>query len=107
LITQKKLFVQFSKTTQAGSVASVRCSASHLCSDRLFQITDPTKTQVYMTVGKPVLMAVKSGAAGLILPPGGGVVAEFENSISLDSAPEALHNLSATDPCIGKRKLAC
>jgi colanic acid biosynthesis glycosyl transferase WcaI len=69
----------------------------HLRKDPLFEITVPSKTQAYMTVGKPLLMAVNGDAADLLLQSGGGVVAESENSISLASAAEALQNLSAAE----------
>lgn len=69
----------------------------HLRKDPLFEITIPSKTQAYMTVGKPLLMAVNGDAADLVLQSGGGVVAESENSISLASAAEALQKLSPAE----------
>lgn len=69
----------------------------HLRKDPLFEITIPSKTQAYMTVGKPLLMAVNGDAADLVLQSGGGVVAESENSISLASAAETLQNLSPAE----------
>ena len=38
----------------------------HLRSDPLFQITIPSKTQAYMAVGRPVIMAVPGDAADLV-----------------------------------------
>jgi colanic acid biosynthesis glycosyl transferase WcaI len=67
----------------------------HLRKDPLFQITIPSKTQAYMAVGKPVLMAVDGDAAELITLAGGGVVAESENAQSLADAAEALAALDA------------
>lgn len=69
----------------------------HLRKDPLFEITIPSKTQAYMTVGKPLLMAVNGDAADLVQQSGGGVVAESENSISLASAAETLQNLSPAE----------
>ena len=66
----------------------------HLRKDPLFQITIPSKTQAYMSVGKPLLMAVDGDAADLVLQAGGGLVAESENSESLVMAIEALQQLS-------------
>ena len=66
----------------------------HLRKDPLFQITIPSKTQAYMAVGKPLLMAVDGDAADLVLQSGGGLVAESENSESLVLAIEALQQLS-------------
>jgi colanic acid biosynthesis glycosyl transferase WcaI len=69
----------------------------HLRRDPLFKITIPSKTQAYMAVGKPLLMAVDGDAAGLVLQSGGGLVAESENSESLVAAIEVLQNLSRAD----------
>ena len=66
----------------------------HLRKDPLFEITIPSKTQAYMTAGKPLLMAVNGDAADLVLQSGGGLVAESENSISLALAAEKLQKLS-------------
>ena len=62
----------------------------HLRKDPLFEITIPSKTQAYMTVGKPLLMAVNGDAADLVRQSGGGVLAESENVQSLAEAAEAL-----------------
>lgn len=66
----------------------------HLRKDPLFEITIPSKTQAYMAVGKPLLMAVNGDAADLVVRSGGGVVAESENSSALASAAEALAALA-------------
>ncbi|MFZ4480701.1 MAG: glycosyltransferase family 4 protein [Rhodoferax sp.] len=66
----------------------------HLRRDPLFKITIPSKTQAYMAVGKPLVMAVDGDAADLVLLSGGGLVAESENSESLVVAIEALQDLS-------------
>jgi colanic acid biosynthesis glycosyl transferase WcaI len=62
----------------------------HLRKDPLFEITIPSKTQAYMTVGKPLLMAVDGDAADLVLQSNGGVVAESENAEALADAAEGL-----------------
>lgn len=66
----------------------------HLRKDPLFEITIPSKTQAYMTVGKPLLMAVNGDAADLVLRSGGGVVAESENAEGLAAAAQALAALA-------------
>jgi colanic acid biosynthesis glycosyl transferase WcaI len=38
----------------------------HLRRDPLFAITIPSKTQAYMAMGRPILMAVESDAADLV-----------------------------------------
>ena len=62
----------------------------HLRKDPLFEITIPSKTQAYMAVGKPLLMAVNGDAADLVVHSGGGVVAESENASALAEAADAL-----------------
>lgn len=62
----------------------------HLRKDPLFEVTIPSKTQAYMTVGKPLLMAVDGDVADLVLQSGGGVVAESENAEALAAAAEGL-----------------
>ena len=62
----------------------------HLRKDPLFEITIPSKTQAYMAVGKPLLMAVDGDAADLVVQSGGGVVAQAENANALAEAADAL-----------------
>ena len=69
----------------------------HLRKDPLFKITIPSKTQAYMFVGKPLLMAVEGDAADLVVNSGGGVVAEPESVESLVEAAEVLQNMSSKD----------
>lgn len=66
----------------------------HLRKDPLFEITIPSKTQAYMTVGKPLLMAVDGDAADLVLQSGGGVVAKSENVETLANEAQALGALA-------------
>ena len=67
----------------------------HLRKDPLFEITIPSKTQAYMAVGKPLLMAVNGDAADLVLQSGGGVVAESESVDGLVAAAESLSELAS------------
>lgn len=69
----------------------------HLRKDPLFEITIPSKTQAYMAVGKPLLMAVDGDAADLVRQSGGGVVAESENPLALADAAERMAALSAEE----------
>lgn len=66
----------------------------HLRKDSLFEITIPSKTQAYMAVGRPLLMAVNGDAANLIMQSRGGVVAESENAEALAVAADALAALA-------------
>lgn len=65
----------------------------HLRKDPLFEITIPSKTQAYMSVGKPLIMAVNGDAADLVLESCGGVIAESENPKALAEAVEILSTL--------------
>lgn len=65
----------------------------HLKNDPLFSITIPSKTQAYMAVGKPLLMAVAGDAAEVVKQSGCGLVVESENSQSIADAVVKLYNL--------------
>ena len=69
----------------------------HLRKDPLFEITIPSKTQAYMAVGKPLLMAVNGDAADLVRQSGGGVVAESENAEALAASAQALADLAPAE----------
>ena len=58
----------------------------HLKKDPLFEITVPSKTQAYMAMGKPVLMAVAGDAAELVQKAECGGVAISEDVASLEHA---------------------
>ncbi len=60
----------------------------------LFEITIPSKTQAYMAVGKPLVMAVNGDAADLVRAAGGGIVVESQNPQALAKAAEELANSS-------------
>jgi colanic acid biosynthesis glycosyl transferase WcaI len=62
----------------------------HLKKDPLFQITIPSKTQAYMCVGKPLLMAVDGDACDLVRQSDGGIIAESQNPKELAWAAERL-----------------
>ena len=62
----------------------------HLKKDPLFTITIPSKTQAYMAVGKPILMAVDGDAADLVRDSGCGQIAESENPRAIADAALAL-----------------
>lgn len=66
----------------------------HLRKDPLFEITVPSKTQAYMAVGKPILMAVNGDAADLITQSNSGVVAQSESVEAIAEAAEKLQSMS-------------
>lgn len=67
----------------------------HLKDDPLFSITIPSKTQAYLAVGRPVVMAVRGDAADLVLEAKAGVVALPENPDSLAQGVLRLARLPA------------
>ena len=67
---------------------------AHLSKDPLFEITILSKTQAYMAVGKPLLMAVNGDTADLVLQSSGGVLAESENAEALAACAELLSTLA-------------
>jgi colanic acid biosynthesis glycosyl transferase WcaI len=58
----------------------------HLRDDALFSITIPSKTQAYMAIGRPVLMAVSGDAADLVQASRCGVAARSEDPVSICDA---------------------
>jgi colanic acid biosynthesis glycosyl transferase WcaI len=68
----------------------------HLKDDPLFSITIPGKTQAYMAIGKPILMAARGNAAELVRQAQCGVEATPENATSIADAAMKLASLS---PC--------
>jgi glycosyltransferase involved in cell wall biosynthesis len=66
----------------------------HLRDDPLCRIGIPQKTQAYLAMGRPIIMAVRGDAAALITNAGAGVVCEPENSESIAQAVLLLKNTS-------------
>lgn len=62
----------------------------HLRDDPLFATTIPSKTQAYMAVGRPLIVAVRGDAAELVERSGGGIVALPDDAASLAAAAERL-----------------
>lgn len=79
----------------------------HLRDDPLFAITVPSKTQAYMAVGKPLLMAVRGDAAELVKEAGCGEVTTPENADELATAVLRLASLPKAElDAMGKRGAA-
>ena len=66
----------------------------HLRRDELFEITIPSKTQAYMAVGKPILMAVQGEASDLVRRAGCGLVAAPQDPVSLANAADRLSKMA-------------
>ena len=69
----------------------------HLKDDPLFRITIPSKTQAYMAVGRPILMAVSGDAESLVKEANCGIACEPENPVRLAEAVEHLAAMSKGD----------
>ena len=69
----------------------------HLRKDPLFEITIPSKTQAYMAVGKPILMAVEGDAADLVREADCGLVTEPENAPALAQVAQTLSRMSQAE----------
>jgi len=65
----------------------------HLIRHPMFSITIPSKTQAYMSSGKPILMGVEGNAADLIQEANCGLIFEPENVKSLIDAISRLYIL--------------
>jgi glycosyltransferase involved in cell wall biosynthesis len=65
----------------------------HLRKDPLFEITIPSKTQAYMAVGKPLLMAVNGDAADLVRQAKCGLTVESESPEDLADSVVALERM--------------
>jgi glycosyltransferase involved in cell wall biosynthesis len=91
--------IAFLAPVPMGEVGHVLATADallvHLRRDPLFEITIPSKTQAYMAVGRPVLMAVPGDAADLVAQAGCGVTVPPEDPQALVNA---LCNLFSMPP---------
>lgn len=63
---------------------------AHLKDLPLFRITIPSKTQAYLYMGKPLIMAVHGDAATLVEQAGAGVVCEPQNPQAMAAAIQSL-----------------
>ncbi len=79
--------VRFLPRRPMSQIGSALCVADvllvHLKDDPLFAITLPSKTQAYLAVGRPVIMAVRGDAAELVERAGAGMACTPEDSQSL------------------------
>jgi lipopolysaccharide/colanic/teichoic acid biosynthesis glycosyltransferase len=58
----------------------------HLKDEPLFRITVPSKTQLYLAMGKPILMAARGDAAELVVKAGAGLAIEPQDASALANA---------------------
>ncbi len=69
----------------------------HLKGDPLFRITIPSKTQAYLCIGKPIIMAVRGDAATLVEQAGAGILCEPENPQAMSDAVRALRDTGGNE----------
>jgi colanic acid biosynthesis glycosyl transferase WcaI len=69
----------------------------HLKNDPLFAITIPSKTQAYMSMGKPILMAVRGDAADVVEKAACGKLAQPEDAKSIAAAVKELAGMTSDD----------
>jgi glycosyltransferase involved in cell wall biosynthesis len=81
--------------TVGGVLALADVLLVHLKDDPLFRITIPSKTQAYLAMGRPVLMAAAGDAADLVERSGGGVTCPPEDPPAL---ADAVRRLRAMEP---------
>ena len=93
--------VQFLDNMPMNQIGSVLSSADillvHLSADPLFEITIPSKTQAYLSIGKPIIMAVKGDAADLIHESESGYCVAPEDSSQLASKILEIANVSSVE----------
>jgi glycosyltransferase involved in cell wall biosynthesis len=71
-----RFFPQVPVDRVSGILSAADVLLVHLADAKVFEITIPSKTQAYMKVGRPILMAVKGEAAGIVRDAGAGVVVD-------------------------------
>ena len=69
----------------------------HLRDEKLFEITIPSKTQSYMSIGKPILMAANGDASDLIKKSKSGICCRPMNSLELTSTILDIKKLNKSD----------
>lgn len=69
----------------------------HLKNDPLFRITIPSKTQAYLFMGKPIIMAMQGDAAELVMRAGAGVICAPQDARGLSNAVLKLAGMTPED----------
>ena len=92
------IFIPRMPMAEVGSVLELsNLLLVHLKKNPLFEITVPSKTQAYMAMGKPVIMAVEGSAADLVKAAECGCVAISENVESIQQAILKIYHLPASE----------
>lgn len=92
------VFIPRVPMSEVGSILSAAdVLLVHLRDDPLFAITVPSKTQAYMAVGRPIVMAVRGDSAALIRASGCGEAVSPENSVEIADAVLRMSTMSPED----------
>lgn len=92
------VFIPRVPMNEVGTIlASADALLVHLKDDPLFSITIPSKTQAYMAIGKPLLMAVRGDAAELVQQAACGATAVPEDARSVADAVIRIADLGALE----------
>lgn len=85
------LFLPRRPVSEVGAVLSqADALLVHLKDEPLFEITVPSKTQAYLAVGRPIIMAVRGDAADLVQRAGAGITCLPNDPASIAQAVEHL-----------------
>lgn len=88
------LFLARRPVSQIGAILSLAdVLFVHLKKDPLFEITIPSKTQAYMTTGRPILIAVPGDATDLIEKANAGLSCQPENPQNIADAVTKLYSM--------------
>lgn len=93
-ITNVRFFPKVPMSEVGAYLAAADALLVHLRPDPLFEITIPSKTQAYMSVGRPIVMAVEGDAAQLIKDARAGLVAKPGDEQALAEAVLSITRLS-------------
>lgn len=87
-------FLGWRPATEVGQAMAISDALLvHLKDDPLFAITIPSKTQAYLAIGRPIIMAVRGDAAQMVSEAGAGLNVEPEDPSGLADAVVALYRM--------------
>jgi len=92
------VFVPRQPASRMGPILSIADALIvHLKDHPLFRITIPSKTQTYLAMGIPIIMAVRGDAADLVHRSGGGVLCQPGDPASIAEAVARLCSMPESD----------
>jgi colanic acid biosynthesis glycosyl transferase WcaI len=92
------LFIQRKPYSEIGAILNLAdVLLVHLKDDPLFEITLPSKTQSCLSVGKPILMAVRGEAAQMVREAGAGLCCTPEDPSSIADAVATFASMSSQE----------